>query len=399
MKPRDLWSTGRFVYASSVDIGRDDGPGVNEREFVLEFLRTFGERAAALLPVPSRPVRELDGLPVFHSHNPRRFHPVHNPLHHLLHAAAARRLIRTHKPDVVVLRMVPLPWSALAITSLGVPLAVKTLGDGVFEAVESLPRLLRGPVGALNRRVLRAVVKRSIVVDVCTEQFLTWLPGRLGLSSGRFARIENATNTKRFQPGSAAEARARTGLTRFDPIIGFVGGRPADRGGRQMIEAVHKLRTTYPRIGAVIVGGGGLTPLQELARSLNVENHVLLAGAVPYDLVPDYINAFDVGISLDVADRLEQIGNSSQKIRQYVACGRPVVAGSHGNSFLQSESLGSLIQVDDVDGLVSAADTWLAMDAAARAAFARRAAQYAATHLSVAAALRQRVDLWQRCLE
>ena len=48
-------SGGRFVYLTEVDISVDNGPGINEREFVSALLRRHRDEVVCVLPEPQRP--------------------------------------------------------------------------------------------------------------------------------------------------------------------------------------------------------------------------------------------------------------------------------------------------------------------------------------------------------
>jgi glycosyltransferase involved in cell wall biosynthesis len=166
-----------------------------------------------------------------------------------------------------------------------------------------------------------------------------------------------------------------------------------------MIELAPRLLPVYPDLGILIVGGGsGLDRLRKKACELGVAEHCILPGLVPYERVPSFVNAFDVGISLDVEERLSAIGNSSQKVRQYLACGKPVVSGPGGNSFLAEEGLGSIVSPNDVGQIAEAVSAWLALSDDDKKAFSDKAAGFARKNLSVTKALEDRIEFWNERL-
>jgi glycosyltransferase involved in cell wall biosynthesis len=112
-----------------------------------------------------------------------------------------------------------------------------------------------------------------------------------------------------------------------------------------------------------------------------------------------YINAFDIGISLDTTERLRSIGNSSQKVRQYVACGKPVVSGTGGNSFLEQEGLGFIVDPEDIGQIAGVIVNWLSLSDDEKKAYSKRAVHYAQRNLSVRRALDDRFDFWNRRLK
>jgi glycosyltransferase involved in cell wall biosynthesis len=162
-----------------------------------------------------------------------------------------------------------------------------------------------------------------------------------------------------------------------------------------MIAMAPKLLSQYPSLGIVIVGGGnGLDKLRKQADELGIAEHCILPGSVPYEQVPYFVNAFDVGISFDISTRLTNIGNSSQKVRQYIACGKPVVSGIGGNLFLEQESLGTIVDPDDIEQITNAVNKWLSLPAREKEAHCHKAANYARKHLSINEALKDRLEFW-----
>ena len=55
----DLKMRGNILYISSVDVSIGNGPGVNEREFILALYRAIGDRAHFLIPRPADVVADM----------------------------------------------------------------------------------------------------------------------------------------------------------------------------------------------------------------------------------------------------------------------------------------------------------------------------------------------------
>jgi glycosyltransferase involved in cell wall biosynthesis len=86
--------------------------------------------------------------------------------------------------------------------------------------------------------------------------------------------------------------------------------------------------------------------------------------------------------------------NSELKVRQYLACGKPIVISPGSNEFVSAEGFGTVVEPEDLAALTAALARWLALPPAEREAFAKRAAAYMHEHLSMAAALDRRLRLW-----
>jgi glycosyltransferase involved in cell wall biosynthesis len=403
-----LRQKGRILYISSVDISLSNGPGVNEREFIFSLYKIFVNRVHFLIPTPKNDVGDIskNGFTFSRSH---RQHYLPAYLVHLISQFhLANSLLSSGKFNFIVFRLSDLPLVESCITRRynKIPYVVKTLGtlDGLrgqngLREKRGLKGILGKFLAPLSLILFKDIASRSLAIDACTKIFLNYHQKRLSLPQTRFHLIENSTNTDRFRPLGKMKARSLTGLHSYDPIVGYVGGRPWERGGRQLIEITPALVMKYPSLGIVIVGGGNkLGHLEKRAKELGIGKHCVFPGMVPYDRVPDYINSFDIGISLPLKYRSETYGNSSQKVRQYLACGKPVVSGPGGNRFLERENLGSVIDVNDYNQMISAVKFWLSLTNEEKAVFSQRARSYAVENLSVIKALEDRIDFWNERL-
>jgi len=399
----NLENTGRILYVASVDMALANGPAVNEQEFVKALFKALPGRSHAVIPTPSEPVDGLDlsavtfsrpigqGLPAFLQHQADQ-------------VAKAIALLKQERFDLLVTRIRGLHTAGLSYIARRhpVPYALKTLGEyALFEvpARRSPKAKLRYAVDHVRRRSLRKVLCKAMAIDVCTAILQEQALKRFALEPAKVKLIDNAVNTELFYPQDKAQARVACGLERFDPIVGFVGGRPWERGGMQMVELAPRLIQKFPRLGMVIVGGGdGMAALHRRAQELKVLEHCVFAGVVPYARVPQWVNSFDIGIAFDAPARVAMVGNANQKVRQYIACGKPVLASSGGNEFLQTHSLGSVVDVQDLAQIEQAFVQWLSLTPTQRQLHARKASEFAKANLSVEKTLRQRLDFWSERL-
>jgi glycosyltransferase involved in cell wall biosynthesis len=395
---QSLRDAGRILYVSSVDVSLDTGPAVNELEFIVALHDALRERAHFLVPRPARPVADLPGAACTLVRPHRNHHPVRFAAHALAQLRAADRLLAGRRFDLLVFRLDVVPIVPLVITRKHpVPYAVKTIGATTVHVLRRLPWVGSG-LAAVNRRLFRDLVARALVADAASRLHVASLQSALGLGPDHVVWIDNAVNTRRFFPMPVADARRALGLERFDRVAGYVGNLPDERGGTQLVEALPRLLPRHPGLGLVVLGGGpGRERLAGRARELGMLPRCVFTGHVPYERVPVYTNALDVGVSLLLP---ESHAASEQKVRQYLACGKPVIATTPGgNDFVAHERLGSLVRHDDADAIVAELDRWLSLPGNERATFAARASRYAAERLSVAQAVARRLALWDERLE
>lgn len=395
----------RIVYSSLVDISKANGPGVNEFEFAHALERRFGDGISFVLRRPQNPAA-LDGLS-----NVTVFGLPFGMIGGLkqlslgfLQARSLSKHLKHAKPDLLVLRLnlLPLPIAWL-LRRQETAYVLKTLGDPFLTLLTNRPRLV-GLAGRILRPVHEMAYKRilngCLISDACTPE-LVQLNSR-ALRKGnpsKIVHIENATNTDRFRPLESMDSRRRVGLAGVGRVVGYVGGEPWGRGGMQIVDAVARtLRRSRPLTG-VIVGGEGpkLEELRDYASALGVGEHCRIVGQVPYDEVVYWINSFDIGIAFSPPGKLSVTGNSNQKIRQYLACGKPVITDLASHHFLEDEGIGIRVDPADTDAFLGAIDRLLNATTRSADAILRKARAYSEDHFSVDRILEKRVALWNDC--
>lgn len=103
------------------------------------------------------------------------------------------------------------------------------------------------------------------------------------------------------------------------PIIGYVG---ALQSIRLNLELLYYIATQKPEWSIVLVG-----PQDEEFKASNLHQvqNIHFLGSKSADLLPAYINAFDVCLNPQLINQVT-IGNYPRKIDEYLAMGKPVVA-------------------------------------------------------------------------
>ncbi|MEX0611876.1 MAG: glycosyltransferase [Pirellulales bacterium] len=395
----NLAEQGNILYVSMADVTAPNGPGVNEREFLLSLYERLGDRVHAVLPLPRRCCDEIDrARTTFYAH-PRRWNIVGFLWQQAELYRIVKRMTSTARFDLIVVRLSVIPLAIYFLSRYNTRFAIKTLGDiQGFTQNRGLKGIVAKILGPINIWLFRRIVSRAIAVDCCTETHYRDHVKDFRLPEARLRVVENATNVARFTPGDPSAAKATLRLSRFTPVLGFVGGSPAERGGMQMLEVAAQLASDFPDLGVVIVGHdqGGL--LKRRAKELGLEDRTALPGLVSYELIPTYVNSFDVGFALDRPERMQTTGNSYQKVRQYLACGKPVITCVEERSELVRQGLVESVAPDDLGALQSAVRKLLARDAGTRTRQGLIAVRFVRERLSTQFTLAQRFEFWDQQL-
>ncbi len=198
---------------------------------------------------------------------------------------------------------------------LGLPYTV-TLRGWLYESMKH-PRILRQCMAAL----------REAAAVISVSGHLAQTAVELGVPSDRVHVIPNGIDLERFQPRDSLAARRVLGLPENERLLVTVAHLGPRKGHRETIQALARLPAD---VRLVLVGGDGqggrnAKALRELARSLGVEDRVILAGRQPYDRVPLYFNAADLSVLASWREGCPNV------VLESLASGTPVVASDVGH--------------------------------------------------------------------
>ncbi|MEL7210603.1 MAG: glycosyltransferase family 4 protein, partial [Actinomycetota bacterium] len=152
-------------------------------------------------------------------------------------------LIHTHTPKVSVL-------GRIGARLAGVPAIVNTQHGMYARPGDPLPRRLA--VYAVER-VAGAASHRELFVN---RDDLDVMRG-LGLPEDRVRLVPNGVDTGRFEPVSTTErsqAKSRLGFDPDDVVVGAVGRLVAEKGFRELFEAMGTVQATVPGARLVVAG-------------------------------------------------------------------------------------------------------------------------------------------------
>ncbi len=157
--------------------------------------------------------------------------------------------------------------------------------------------------------------------------------------------LKTAVDIEEFIAIDIKDARNRIGLDENIPVIGFCGGLYPWSGIEYLIDSVPLVLKKVPNAKFIIVGGGRTKEtFVNRAESLGLKEKITFTGAVPFKDVPFYINTFDICVIFFKPVRINP--GDPQKLYEYLACGRPVVASDAGGYGNFVEKIGAGVSVD-----------------------------------------------------
>lgn len=393
----------RLIYVSEVDLSIDDGPGINEREFVRACLARYPDRIRYVVPAPVRP--EVFSHPGIEYVRPHGNSLVRYPLHLRSAYQRVRAMVNREKVDGLVFRIGATPLlPGLLAARTGLPIIFKTLAlYSVFGEVATR-NPAKNAVSKLFFPMYRSVIANSLCADTVTHTYARWLSERFGIPQERITVVPNGANPDLFAPKDPLESRRRLGLSRFGTLYGYVGAMTRLRHVDLLLRAF--ARAALPAdAGMLLVGGGGeLEDLRALAQDLGIGERVVFTGPIPYASVPDHLGALDAAIDVTAVE-MEVDGavrrtSFSQKIPQYLLAGLPVVVWScDGTEFVEQEGVGAVAQFGELADLTAALERVCGPNGALRVEQRARCRALAERTLSAEAVSDQRVQWWDRILK
>lgn len=398
----------KIVYLSDVDISLVNGPGVNEREFVWTIQTQSelrGDEAFFIIPKPSKKLDfTLKNVDYYRTKFLKKLSlarlnvllPTLLTAWHL--SKPILKKVKNSNIDLFVIRLSqPLTFLLLALSILRQKYAIKTLGNIYGFHKESFTRKSR-IYHYFTRTILGRILKKAIFVDVCTQQFYENYKNKYFLKN--IEVIDNSVNVNRFYIMDKALCKKRCGLQHLDKIVGYFGGYPSSRGAQQLVEISPRLIMKYPRCGVLIIGEDSeLNSLKEKAKQLVSNRNIIFKGLIDYEELPYYVNCMDVSIALDMNEIIDSVGNSSQKIRQSIACGVPIVCPKKTNESIINEGLGLAVTPNNLDEILRAMSFWLDKSEEEFVNFRKRAYEFAKNYLSTEVAYEKRYNFWKKLLK
>ncbi|XVV14523.1 glycosyltransferase family 4 protein [Actinoplanes sp. CA-131856] len=219
------------------------------------------------------------------------------------------------------------------------------------------------------RQLLRRIARGNDVITYLGEYQRSRLDKALhGLTE--LERLAPGVDVDTFHPGvDGGEVRARHGLT-GRPVIVCVSRLVPRKGQDMLIKALPAIRRRVPDAALLLVSGGPYRPkLERLARDLDVTEHVVFTGSVPWAELPAHYAAGDV-YAMPCRTRAAGLDVEGLGIvyLEASATGLPVVGGDSGGApdAVREGETGYVVGGRDVPALAARLTDLLTDEALAR---------------------------------
>jgi len=348
----------RILMVGEIDFSKDDAPKIHFFNLAINFDK-LGYRTRVLVYSPQNKLREEETslININFVPNPLTGNKISRSFKYLLIIPFVVFEIFSFKPHLVYFRFSPPAFLYTFIIKLyrffscNYKIVVefndwvsdqrKIQGESKFKAkiIEFLQ--LRSVFFVDYARVVTQGIKRKLCSFkvVCDKIFV----------------VENGTDVNHFKPINRSKAKTNIGLNPDFLYVGFIGNFAIWQGLETFLNSIPRILKIRGNVRFILVGDGPeMRKIRnKISRFKNKE--VVLTGRVPYKEAGKYINAFDIGVAPFIRERNESIGLSPLKIRDYAACGVPIITTRiSGLEIVEKKEIGLLVPPDDSDTLSAA---------------------------------------------
>lgn len=291
---------------------------------------------------------------------------------------------RAFEPDVIYERRFSPKLSALLGFLLRRPFWVEINGIPEDEAAMQGRPIPRGRLSVVKEKLRGVLFRLAAGIVTVTHGLRREMIGRHGFSPAKVFVVPNGVDASFFRPINRGEARRRLGLDADTHYLCLVGNLVSWQGVATLIASMVAVKREVADVRLLVVGDGiERSRLERQAYRLNLRASVHFIGQVPREDVPWWISASDIGVMPATLRRNDRIGSSALKLREYLACGIPVVATNieGGGPLLETHEVGLGFQGDSVDDLARKL-IHLLRDPELRSAMSARARPFAVEQLS-----------------
>jgi glycosyltransferase involved in cell wall biosynthesis len=207
-------------------------------------------------------------------------------------------------------------------------------------------------VKGIKKRMRRHFFIHASKIVVVAQGIKDALVTDYKLPLGKIVVIPNGANLDLFRGMDKMRCRQDLGLNMYKKYICFTGNLAPWQDLKTLIEAAPRIIEKIPDVTFLIVGDGMMrNKLEATANKLNFADKFIFTGWVSHNDVPKYINSSEVCIVPLIMEVDKIIGpspfkiyGSPQKLYEYLACEKPIVAFAiDGLDFVEERNLGFIV--------------------------------------------------------
>lgn len=189
----------------------------------------------------------------------------------------------------------------------------------VFDLYDNFESFLMARLPVI-KQLYRHVVRKCDAVT-CASRPLSGLVNSCGRKKCTMV-LENAVRKDLFLPLNKEKCRKSLNLPQNARLIGTAGALTGNRGIKILFEAYHSIKNKYKDLHLAVAG----------PRDIKIpgDAHIHDLGILPFERVPIFLNALDVGIVCNLENDFGKYC-FPLKAREFMACDLPIIAAKVGS--------------------------------------------------------------------
>ncbi|MCK4810111.1 MAG: glycosyltransferase family 4 protein [Candidatus Omnitrophica bacterium] len=196
------------------------------------------------------------------------------------------------------------------------------------------------------------IFKRAAIIYVISDHLKHDILSH-GIDKEKILVLPNAVDIEHFKPmESDKKILDKYGITKKDRIIGWVGCFAPWHGLDLLLDSFKLLLEKNKDVKVMLIGGGQTYQvIKQRIKEEHLDERAIFTGRVLYDVLPAYINMFDIAVVPDAAAYTSPV-----KMFEYMAMQKPVVGPRLKNIKLviSDGQEGILFNRKDAEGLKNA---------------------------------------------
>ena len=332
----------KIFYLARINIATEDASTRHVFEFCRQFA-SMGHEVVMFVPDLGER-RELEGVhfvhvPVFFKNSAVTFFSFYLSLFFILswHCLKSR-------PDILYTRLQSMEWMSTLLTCVfRFKYVVEVNGLAPIEM----------KINAVSKRWIAFITFMEWIIYKLADQVVVpsvlirdYLCRNYGVKEDSVLVVSNGANPEFSRPMDKIDCRNKLELPPDGNYLVFVGSLKQWHGIDRLVPLMPALVKDNPNLHLLIVGDGEKkNDLNRRICDLQLSRNIILAGRVPFERVPIYINAGDICLAPYFEEGLNETGISPLKIFEYMACGRPIITNPVGglDALFREHDIGEMI--------------------------------------------------------
>lgn len=380
----------KIAYYTDCILGNNDGPSVNEQEFLLQLKQKYSDNFLFITSLKNKTFCQRNHINSVCFFEDLKLSSIIQKIKYIKIA------IKLSKEDfdVIVCRFIGIPLIPFLIKLLNKKkkIAIKTAALWYVDDAKTysfLDKIYR----KLRDTIYNYMYQNADVIDTALPYAKKHIAKELNIDNRKIFLVENGINTCKFSLEPKATFKP---LENCWPILGFMGSLPSLRGAIQILEVSKRIIHKYPNLGVMILGEDD--EINNIINSLTeLGVKVFSPGKIDYSNIEQYVRSMSIGFSFYEESVLNH-GNASQKVRQYLSCGKPVFSIYHNHDFIVKNDLGAIFHSKDYDVMAEEAIKWVRRIEESSSEIENRLRNYALKHFSVESTFIHRLKIYKNIL-